>query len=99
MKAAPAFGYHIANFTGAQVTHPCQAEMTTRQQMNPDWQFRREDGALHSNDKDLPALGSIPGAHPDPSWWNTLQENCSLVWIGTGAYDFNLLNDPKLGTK
>lgn len=58
-----------------------------------------EDDALLFNDEDPPALGCTPGTHPDPSWWNMLQENCSCVWIWPGAYDFNLLTEPELGTK
>lgn len=67
MKAATAFGYQVANFTCTQVTLPCWAEMTTRQQMNQTEHSGGEDDALHFNDKDLPALGSIPGTHADPS--------------------------------
>lgn len=67
MKAATAFGYQVANFTRTQVTLPCWAEMTTRQQMNQTEHSGGEDDALHFNDKDLPALGSIPGTHADPS--------------------------------
>lgn len=58
-----------------------------------------EDDALLISNDDPPALGSIPGTHQDPSWWNMLQENCSCVWIWPGAYDFSLLNEPELGTK
>lgn len=67
MKAATAFGCQVANFTCTQVTLPCWAEMTTRQQMNQTENSGGEDDALHFNDKDLPALGSIPGTHADPS--------------------------------
>lgn len=99
MKAAPTFGYQVSNFTSAQVTLPYRAEMTTTQQMNPDWEFRGEDDALHFNDKGLPALGPIPGTYPDPSLVKHASKKLLMCLNLVRCIWLQCLNEPEVGTE